>query len=138
MSSQANSTTTSLLTNITTDTQLRTGIYDKLFDPVTCWYLWHSDDVTFQQMFGSELNAEICKVIQAAVSWALFPLHYILACILYAASCLVLVLYDVIVLLVLAMIGILVSIARSSYHIFNHLHFNLGNRHCWLILLFDA
>ena len=92
-----------------------TSLYNRIFYSVKCWYYWDSSDDRFKVMMGSETSVMLCQMIQASLIF-LYPVHYLLACIVFAFACVVVVVTGILELLAqaayisaLIAIGMLVS-----------------------------
>ena len=79
-----------------------TSLYDNVFYSVKCWYIWgDASDDRFTVMMGSEVSVMLCKMIQASLIF-LYPVHYLLACIVFAFACVVVVVTTILTFLVKA------------------------------------
>ncbi len=87
----------------------------QIFYSVKCWCYWDAPNDGFAVMMRSEISIMLCQMIQASLIF-LYPIHYLLACIVFAFACASVVVTGILILLAqtayngaLIAIGILVS-----------------------------
>ncbi len=91
------------------------SLKNRIFYSVQCWYYWDCSDDRFTVMMGSETSVMLCQLIQASLIF-LYPVHYLLACVVFVFAYVVVVVTGILKLLAqaayisaLIAIGMLVS-----------------------------